>query len=329
MTRIASLKQTLFAASAAALLSTPVLAQTVNIDGSSTVYPITAAVAEEFKKSENINVQVGVSGTGGGFRKFIAGETDISNASRAITALEIKAAADNNMEFVEVPVAYDGVTVVVNRANTWAKELSLDDLRKIFTAPGVKTWQELNPSFPNTPVKLYTPGEASGTFDYFTEVVLGRKDRNTGRYEHGELRNDLSRSANPNILVTGISGDPGAIGFFGCSYYFENQDKVTGVAIVNSKGKAVAPSPKTIENGTYEPFSRPLFIYVNVVSLRKPEVRKFVDFYLSEGPELAEEVGNVRLPRAVYDAARRKVAGNETGSVYADGKHGSITELYR
>ncbi len=317
----------------AGLLAAPALGQTVKIDGSSTVYPITAAVAEEFKADSGIDVELGVSGTGGGFGKFTAGQTDISNASRQIKAGEARDAADAGIGFIEIPVAYDGLTIVVNKANNWATQLTVDQLRKIFTAPGAKTWREVDPSFPATPIKLYTPGEASGTYDYFVEVVCGSRDKATGRYEHGAMREDLSRSEDDNILVTGVTGDAGAIGYFGCAYYFANEDKINAVAIVNGEGQAVRPTPETIEAGAYEPFSRPLFIYASATSLKRPEVREFVEFYLSEGPELAEEVGYVRLPGSVYDAAERNVRESRTGSMYldADGnvKHGTVTEMFR
>lgn len=325
--------RTLTSFAALAVVATPALSQSIKIDGSSTVYPITAAVAEEFKAAEGIDVAVGVSGTGGGFKKFAAGETDISDASRPVKAKEMKACAENGIEFIEIPVAYDGLSIVTNKANNWASELTVDQLRKIFLAPGAKTWKDVDSSFPNVPIKLYTPGEASGTYDYFVEVVCGDKDKATGKHEHGEMRDDLSRSEDDNILVTGVAGDPGAIGFFGCAYYFENTDKINAAAIVNSEGKAVMPGAEAIEDGSYEPFSRPLFIYASAKSLKKPEVAKFVAFYFSEGPELAEEVGYVRLPSSVYEVGMRKVKNMETGTVYTDKNgdkvSGSVVDLYQ
>lgn len=317
---------------AAACLTPPALGQTIAIDGSSTVYPITAAVAEEFKAAEGTDVSVGVSGTGGGFAKFSAGETDVSNASRPIKGKESNACSAAGIDYIEIPVAYDGLSIVTNKANTWAKELTVDHLRTIFLTDA-QTWKDIDASFPATPIKLYTPGEASGTYDYFVEVVCGKKDKATGKHKYGEMRDDLSRSEDDNILVTGVAGDPGAIGFFGCAYYFENKDKINSVAIINSDGEAVKPAAEAIEDGSYNPFSRPLFIYVNAGSLDKPEVANFVDFYFSEGPELAEEVGYVRLPDAVYQAGERKVENRETGSVYLDDRgnklSGSVTELYQ
>lgn len=326
-------KKTLLASAAVGLLAVGANAQSIKVDGSSTVYPITAAVGEEFNADTGIDVAVNFSGTGGGFKKFAAGETDISDASRPIKGSEAQSCADAGIEFIEIPVAYDGLTIVTNKANNWAKQLTVDQLRKIFVTPGAKTWKEVDASFPDVPIKLYTPGEASGTYDYFVEVVLGGKDKATGKHEHGEMRDDLSRSEDDNILVTGVAGEPGAIGFFGCAYYFENTDKVNAVAIVNGAGKAVTPSAEVIEDGTYEPFSRPLFIYVSTKSLERPEIARFVEFYFSEGPELAEEVGYVRLPSSVYAVGQRKVANKETGSVYLDDAgnkvSGSVTELYK
>lgn len=326
------LTRSLTAFAAAGLLISPALGQTIKIDGSSTVYPITAAVAEEFKADSGIDVSVGVSGTGGGFKKFAAGETDISNASRSIKAAEAADAEKNGISFIEIPVAYDGLTIVVNKANTWAKTMTVDQLRKIFLDDSVKTWKDVDPSFPATPIKIYSPGEASGTYDYFSEVVQGSKDKETGKHKYGEMRENMSRSEDDNILVNGVKGDPGAIGYFGCAYYFENKDVINSVAIVNDKGNAVKPTAESIEDGSYEPFSRPLFIYANANSLKKPEVKKFIDFYFSEGPELAEEVGYVRLPSSVYDAAKSNVKNMKTGSMYLteDGqsKHGPVTEMF-
>lgn len=328
-----TLTRTLSTFAVAAAVATPALSQSIKIDGSSTVYPITAAVAEEFKAAEGIDVAVGVSGTGGGFKKFAAGETDISDASRPVKAKEMAACEENGIEFIEIPVAYDGLSIVTNKANNWAGELTVDQLRKLFLAPGAKTWKEVDSSFPNVPVKLYTPGEASGTYDYFVEVVCGKKDKETGKHKYGEMRDDLSRSEDDNILVTGVAGDPGAIGFFGCAYYFENTDKINAAAIINGDGKAVKPAAEAIEDGSYEPFSRPLFIYASAKSLKKPEVAKFIEFYFSEGPELAEEVGYVRLPSSVYEVGMRKVKNMETGTVYTDKDgnkvSGSVTELYQ
>ena len=299
----------------------------IAIDGSSTVYPITEAVAEEFHAEHpKVRIEVGVSGTGGGFKRFTKGETDISDASRPIKGKELKIAVANNINFVEIPVAYDGLTIVLNNANNWVKSLTVDDLKKIFLdGSPVKTWKDVNPAYPAVAIKIYAPGTDSGTFDYFKEVVAGKK---------GSIRSDMSVSEDDNVLVRGVVGDKGAIGFFGCAYYFENEDKLRAAPIINPKtNKAVLPSAETIENGAYAPFSRPLFIYVNVESLGRPEVASFVDFYFETGPELAEEVGYVRLPSSVYDKAKKNVAKRKTGTSFLDSKgekiHGPVTDVYK
>ncbi len=335
MKMIDPIKRSVVAAGAAAAIAMPFggvasannLSGKVVVDGSSTVYPITEAVAEEFNgEHPNVRITVGISGTGGGFKRFTKGETDISDASRPIKAKEAKAAKENGIEFIEIPVAYDGLTIVVNNANDWAKSLTVDDLKKIFLdGSDVKTWKDVNPAWPATPISIYAPGTDSGTFDYFKEVVAGKK---------GAIRSDMSVSEDDNVLVRGVTGDKGAIGFFGCAYYFENEDKLKAMPIVNPEtGKAVSPTPETIENGTYAPFSRPLFIYVNAESLSRPEVASFVDFYFANGPELAEEVGYVRLPNSVYSAGKRNVANRKTGTQYLDANgekvHGPVTKVYK
>ena len=298
----------------------------VAVDGSSTVYPITEAVAEEFASVQpRIRVTVGISGTGGGFKRFTVGETDISDASRPIKAAEFQAATDNNVDFIEIPVAYDGLTIVVNKENSFIDKLTVADLQKIFLdAPGMaKTWKDVNAAWPATPIKIYAPGTDSGTFDYFKEVVA----------DEGSIRSDMSVSEDDNVLVTGVSGDRGAIGFFGAAYYFENTDTLRAVPIVNSDGKAVTPSSDTIESGEYNPFSRPLFIYVSAKSAQKPEVDAFVKFYFEVGPELAEEVGYVRLPSSVYETAKRKYNNRETGTSYTNAAgeavKGPVTQVYK
>ena len=297
----------------------------IEIDGSSTVYPISEAVASGFSQDHpKVRVSVGKSGTGGGFERFAEGQTDISDASRPIKAKELKKLDEAGIDFIEVPVAYDGLTIAVNKSNTWATEMTVDDLKKIFLAgDSAKNWSDVDPGYPNTPITMYIPGPDSGTFDYFKEV-MGKK---------AEFRSDnITPSEEDNVLVNGIIGDPGAIGFFGASYYFENQDKLNAVKIINDAGEAVAPTPSTIEDGTYNPFSRPLFIYVKAASLKRPEVKEFVNFYLDEGPEMAEEVGYVRLPEEVYDAARENVEAMETGTHYLDDDmnkvEGPVTEVY-
>ncbi len=304
------------------------LSGAVAIDGSSTVYPITEAVAEEFAKEHaNVRVTVGISGTGGGFKRFAAGETDASNASRPIKWSEHKTAVENGVQYIEIPIAYDGLTVVVNKQNDWAKELSIDDLRKIFLEKdAAKSWKDVNPKFPDVEIKVFAPGTDSGTFDYFNEVVA-----NSGKA--GNFRPDMSVSEDDNVLVLGVVGNRGGIGFFGCSYYFENADKLNAVAIVNGEGKAIVPTAESIEDGSYNPLSRPLFVYVNNKSFDKPEVAAFIKFYFEAGPELAKEVGYVPLPSSVYDIAKANVKNRKTGTQFhdADGNplHGAVTKLYK
>ena len=297
----------------------------IAVDGSSTVYPITEAVAEEFGKlNRNVRVTVGISGTGGGFKRFVIGETDLSDASRQIKAKEYKPAIENGVDFIELPVAYDGLSIVVNKQNTWAKQLTVEHLKKIFLESGMaKSWNEVDSTFPNVPIKIYAPGTDSGTFDYFKEVVAGKT---------GSIRPDMSVSEDDNVLVRGVTGDKGAIGFFGSAYYFENKDKLNAVAIVNGAGKAVLPTPTTIENGTYEPFSRLLFIYVSTKSAKRPEVDAFVKYYFEKGPEMAAEVGYVALPADIRAAVKNRYLNKVTGSAYYHDdltpKEGSLKELY-
>ena len=298
------------------------------VDGSSTVFPIAQAVAEEFDaRHGDVRASVGVSGTGGGFKRFTKGETDISDASRPIKAAEAAAAKEAGIEFIEIPVAYDGLSIVVNPENTWTKQLTIADLQKIFLEDqAAKSWKELDPSYPDVPIKVFMPGTDSGTFDYFREVVAG-KDGNIKPHE-------MSANEDDNVLVRGVAGEKGAIGFFGCAYYFEHEDKVRAVPIVpESGGKAVMPTPATIESGEYEPFSRPLFIYVKKASKDKPQVDAFVRFWFENGPELAKEVGYVPLPEQIYARAKKKYEDGHTGSHYLDAngekKHGTLVEIYQ
>ena len=235
----------------------------IRVDGSSTVYPITEAVAEEFAKAApTVNVTVGMSGTGGGFKRFCVGEIDISDASRPIKKSEADQAATSKMEYIELPIAYDGLTIVVNKANTWVDQLTVDQLKKIYSAAGgAKSWKDVNSAWPDKPIKIFSPGTDSGTFDYFREATVGKD---------GKIRSDMTVSEDDNVLVTGVAGDSNAIGYFGCAYYFENKDKVKAVPVVSPSGKAVLPSHDTIMDGSYAPFSRPLFIYVNRKAADRP-----------------------------------------------------------
>ena len=299
----------------------------VEIDGSSTVYPISEAAAAGFTKSyPNVQVNVGVSGTGGGFKRFTVGQIDVSDASRPIKDSEFKAAKESGIEFFELPVAYDGLTLVAKKDNDWLDYLTLDEIKKIFLAgSNAKTWADVREGWPAKEIKIFAPGTDSGTFDYFKEVVVGK----TG----GSLRSDMSTSEDDNVLVTGVSGSPNSIGFFGVAYYEENKDKLKSIAVVNpDTGKAVSPTAESIENGTYAPFSRPLFIYVNSNSFRRPEVRQFIGYYLSKAATLAKSTGYVALPASIYKAAMVHCRGGLTGTHYLTPdlkkRSGPITELY-
>jgi phosphate transport system substrate-binding protein len=289
------------------------LAQNViKIDGSSTVFPIAEAVAEEFQISKRgkVRVTVGISGTGGGFKRFCRGETDISNASRPILKQEMELCKAAGVKFMEVPVAFDALTVVVNPQNTWAKTLTVADLKKAWepAAQGrVSKWNQVRPDFPNQPLMLFGPGADSGTFDYFTEAVNGKAKASRG---------DFTASEDDNTLVQGVENNKNALGYFGFAYYIAHKDKLQAVQIVNSKGKAVSPSIEAVNDGSYEPLSRPLFIYVRDTAAQRPEVKEFVTFYLTEGAELAKEVGYVPLPAEAYKTALKHFTDRKLGSVF-------------
>ncbi len=296
------------------LLKSVASAQTlIKVDGSSTVYPITEAVAEEFQKqNKNVKVTVGISGTGGGFKKFCRGETHISNASRPIVKKEIDACKENNIEFIELPVAYDGLAVLVNKKNDWINAMTVEELKKIWApeAQGMITnWNQVNPQWPNAKLKLYGPGVDSGTFDYFTEAVVGKSRASRG---------DYTASEDDNVLVQGIAGDKFALGYFGLAYYEENKDKLKVVPIVNPKtGKEVVPSMKTVMEGSYQPLSRPLFIYVNKKAISEvPEIKSFITFYLKNGSKLVKEAKYIPLPPKAYDLALKRFEKGKTGSMF-------------
>ncbi len=266
----------------------------IKIDGSSTVYPITEAVAEEFQKTQKIKVTVGESGTGGGFKKFCRGETDISNASRPITQKEIDACKEGGVQFIELPIAFDALTVVVNAKNDWVKSLTVEELKKIWQ-PGssVKNWKQVNSAYPDKALSLYGPGTASGTFDYFTEAINGKSKAS---------RTDYTPSEDDNVLVQGVTGNAGGMAYFGLAYYEENKDKLKAVPIATKSGApAVLPSAATVMDGTYQPLSRPIFIYVNATAAAfKPEVKAFVNYYLDNAPTLVKEVKYVPLTTDDY-----------------------------
>lgn len=268
---------------------------TIRIDGSSTVFPITEAIAEEFNAVQpRVRIPIGVSGTGGGFTKFIAKDIDISNASRRIKEKEIEKAKQANLEFIELIIAYDGLSVVVNLKNTWVDSLTVEELKKIWEPEStVTTWKDVRPEWPAEEIKLYAPGTDSGTFDYFTEAING---------ESGAIRSDFTASEDDNVLVQGIAGDQSALGFFGFAYYSENRDKLKVVPIDNGVG-AITPDETTIQDGSYAPLSRPIFIYVNRESLARSEVKTFVTYYLETANVIVPDVGYIALPEEEYAKA--------------------------
>lgn len=295
--------------------TTSVLAESAMIkaDGSSTVYPITEAVAEEFgSANKDVKVTVGISGTGGGFKKFCAGETDISDASRPIKEAELKLCKENGVEFIELPVAFDALTVVINPKNTWAKTITVAELKKVWEpdAQGkVMKWSDIRSDWPDKPLKLFGAGTDSGTFDYFTEAVVGKEKAS---------RSDYTASEDDNVLVQGVSSEIGGLGYFGYAYFKENAKKLVAASIDNGFG-AIAPAAETVISGKYKPLSRPLFIYVSVKSLGRPEVLKFTEFYLKNVHSLLGEVGYVPLPDKTYDLASKRLAARKSGSVFASG----------
>ncbi|MPZ45273.1 MAG: phosphate ABC transporter substrate-binding protein PstS family protein [Betaproteobacteria bacterium] len=284
-------------AATASVFSFAATAQTVKIDGSSTVFPISEAVAEDFQKAKRgaVKVTVGISGTGGGFKKFCRGETDISNASRPITKKEMDACKEAGITYIEMPVAFDALTVVINPKNTWAKQMTVAELKKIWepAAQGkITRWNQVNPAWPNEEITLFGPGADSGTFEYFTEAIVGKAKSSRG---------DFTASEDDNVLVTGVSRDVHALGYFGYAYYEANRNKLAAAAIVPAPGKpAVAPSAQNVENGSYTPLSRPIFIYVNAKSAAKPEVKEFVEFFNKNANKLVKEVKYVPLPASAY-----------------------------
>lgn len=281
------------------------LTGTVKIDGSSTVFPISEAIAEEFRNEEpKIRVTIGMSGTGGGFKKFAAGETDISNASRPIKAEEIALAKEHKIDFIELPIAFDGITVVVNPKNTWATNITVAQLKKLWDVGStVKTWKDLDPSWPANTIKLYGPGTDSGTFEFFTEAINGKAKQS---------RADFTASEDDNVLVTGIFGDVNALGYFGFGYYIENKAKLKALNIDAGKG-AIEPNDKTIAATEY-PLSRPLFIVVSTTAAAKPEVDAFMKFYLKNTAALSHAVGYTPLPQAMIDAATKRYEARKTGT---------------
>jgi phosphate transport system substrate-binding protein len=274
----------------------------VKIDGSSTVYPITEAIAEEFRAvAPGVKVTVGISGTGGGFKKFDRGEIDINDASRPIKDKEAEMCKANNIEYTSLKVAFDGLSVVVNPQNDWLTDITTAELKKLWEpdAEGkIMKWSDIRPEWPAEKINLYGPDAASGTYDYFTEAIIG---------ESGKSRGDYTNSSDDNVLVQGVNSDKYALGFFGMAYYEENMDKLKLVGVDNGKG-AVKPTFETVANGTYTPLSRPIFIYVSKEAAARPEVKKFVEFYLDKAAGVAKDVGFVALPEADYTAGKTTFA---------------------
>lgn len=307
-----------------------VAAQTVvQADGSSTVFPVTEAMAEEFQKANpNVKVTVGLSGTGGGFKKFCRGETDISNASRPITAAEQKICKEAGIEYIELPVALDALTVIVHPSNDWASELTVAELKKIWEpeAQGkITNWKQVREGFPDKPLVLYGAGVDSGTYDYFTAATVGK--------EHSS-RGDFTASEDDNVLVQGVAGDPNALGFFGLAYFEENADKLKAVKIkLNDAAPAVEPSVENARTGKYQPLSRPIFIYVSKkAAAAKPEVAKFVEFYQDpkNAVELVKEVGYVPLPEEALKVFQKRFADREIGTGFTGSKVGvSVDDLLK
>ena len=287
-------------------------AQTIKIDGSSTVFPITDAIAKEYNKTKanKADVQVAFSGTSGGFKKFCAGETDISNASRPINAEEMKACNQTGVRFIEVPIAFDALTVVVNTQNNWAQDITREELKKLWepAAEGkITKWNQIRSTWPDRAITLYGAGKDSGTFDYFTEAVTGQPRAS---------RKDYTASEDDNVLVQGVARDPNALGYFGFAYFEDNQDKLKALAIDNGKG-AILPSRQTVEKVQYQPLARPLFIYVNAQSSqKKPEVREFVKFYIQNANKVVETVNYIPLPEEGYHIAKIHLETGKVGTVF-------------
>lgn len=290
----------------------------ISIDGSTTVFPIVSTLAEDFKEANaDVSLTVNKAGTGSGFKKFAEGNLDIATASRPIKEDEIKTLAEKKIEFIELPVAYDGISVIVNQANDWATDVTVDELKKAWSKDStVTTWDQINPKFPKEKITFFGPTDNHGTFEYFTEAINGKKN---------EIRKDYQPNQEYTSLVTSVEGDKSGIAFVGYNYYIENKNKVKALTI-----GGVAPSDSTIADGTYNPLSRPLFIYVNKKSLERPEVKKFVEFALGEaGNEAVKNASYVVLPTDVRDAIKKHFEANAVGTKMAGFKPGQkLTDVY-
>jgi phosphate transport system substrate-binding protein len=297
--------------------------KTIKVDGSSTVFPITEAVSEEFqklKKSE-VRVTVGISGTGGGFKKFCRGEIDVQDASRPILSSEMADCKKANVKYFELPVAYDAMVVVVNPKADWLNEITVDELKKIWAPESqgkITKWNQVNSKWPDQPIKLFGPGADSGTFDYFTEAIVGKAKSSRG---------DFTASEDDNTLVTGVANDKYALGYFGMAYAEENKSRLKVLAIIGGdkapkKGLGILPSKETVESGTYFPLSRPIFIYVSEASAKRPEVMEFVKFYLSKATELVSAVKYIALPPKAYNTATEHLTKGKLGTMF--GGHSEV-----
>jgi phosphate transport system substrate-binding protein len=288
----------------------------IQVDGSSTVFPISEAVAEEFKNASGVNVTVGLSGTGGGFQKFCRGETDINDASRPVRPAEIEACQKGGVDFIELPIAYDGIAIVVNPKNTWAATITVDELKRLWApeAQGkITRWNQLRAAWPDREIRLFGAGVDSGTYDYFTEAIVGKE---------GASRGDFTSSEDDNVLVQGIAGDELALGFMPLAYVEQNTTRVKAVPVDDGKsdngGGPILPSSRTVRDGTYQPLSRPLFIYVARKSVERPEVQTFVASYFDSG-DLISEVGYVELTPQLYELARKHFTDRKLGTAFGAG----------
>jgi phosphate transport system substrate-binding protein len=293
----------------------------IKVDGSSTVFLISQAVAEEFQKAGHGTATVGESGTGGGFKKFCRAEIDVVDASRPIKQSEADDCKKAGIDFIELPVAYDGLAVVVHARNSWADQMTVEELKKIWVPESkIANWKEVREGFPDKKLSLYGAGTDSGTYDYFTQAIVGK--------EHSS-RGDYTASEDDNVLVKGVEGDEGSLGFFGFAYYVANKDKMKLVSIDNGVKEdgegAVAPSVETVTNGTYQPLSRPLFIYVSTTALKRPEVDRFITFYLDNTAKLSAEVGYIALPAKATELTTARYKARTTGTVFTGGSKIGVT----
>jgi phosphate transport system substrate-binding protein len=291
----------------------------ISIDGSSTVYPISEAIAQEFQQANpDADISVEFSGTGGGFAKFCAGEIPISGASRPISTDEMAVCREAGIRFIELPVAFDALTIVVHPENDWAEEITVAELQQIWDASAegqIQTWQQVRPSYPDRPLTLYGPGTDSGTYDYFAEVITST----------GDTRSDYTASEDDDVLVEGVASDPDALGYFGFSYYEQNRDRVQALPVDGGNGPVI-PSRETVEDASYQPLSRPLFIYVNARAAQdNPDVRNFVDFYLDNAAQVATSVGYVPLPEEAYQIGHVHLYNGDVGTAYSGRPEPNLT----